>query len=173
MSKRALLTLAALAVVTTSSISYTRIYDERMLANVSVGGIPISGFSVPEAESAVADNSLTILDDTVQIEINGKLQEFSYEELGADIDIYRTLEKAYLYGHSGDVLADFSSRLTALVQHQDITPVFYSDTKYMAAVIADRTGLVGLDVDSLIESAYGEEGFRDSPHPSAVKTEII
>ncbi len=162
MKKRSVAVLAVFAIAFSISIMYTHGYDNKFLPNMSVAGVDISGVSVPVAQYRLLEKGDTALDDTVSVAVNGTAYELSYRTLGAEVDVYRTLEKAYEYGHSGQILNDFSDRLTAAFTSVDIEPVFYAENERVAAVISAKTGVHGVSTRQILNYARSENNSSDA-----------
>jgi len=165
--------LAVLSLLAISAVFYARTFDESLISHLSIGGIDVSGLAVSEAESELLNNPYPVLSERVEVALNGRDYSFSYGQLGADIDVYRTLEKAYAYGHSGNAVADFATRIASLVKPTEISPVLYTDADYARSVVAERTGVSDVDVVALLDAAQEQNDLSASLYASVVSSELF
>ncbi len=108
--KRPLLILAlilvVLSLITAAGIFLYRAmdpYDNRILSQVSIGGLDVGGMTKGEARKALQQAlEETILGQPLTVALPEETLSFSAEDVGLDVDVRQAVKAAYRYGREGN-----------------------------------------------------------------------
>ncbi|MDQ3931063.1 MAG: peptidoglycan binding domain-containing protein [Chloroflexota bacterium] len=128
--------LLVLLAVMGSLFLYNAAHDGRIYRGVKVLGVDLGGMNMAEARTALTQAGQGYPEGHVTVQDGARTWTFAPAELGLGVDVDRTLEIAFSYGRSGDVMSDLGSRLSALFSSTTVTPLLTHDSASITKAIA-------------------------------------
>lgn len=156
--KVAIASVAALVVVLVgATAAYALSYADRALPGVAVAGESVTGMSRDEVVSLIERRAAAT---KVTFDINGTATETSLADAGVTVDAEKTADAVFAPN------AGFGSKIGALFNSQDVTPVLKTDEKALASFATELATTTGTPVIEA-EVALGEDGVTFTATQSA------
>ncbi len=108
----ALLVLLAAGGICGATAAYT-FGTDTIFDGVSVAGVDLSGMSRVEAANALAAQQSVIGTGTIQLDINGEIYEIDAAQVTTGIDVDKTAQAAFTYGHGPNPITNIKEALSA------------------------------------------------------------
>jgi vancomycin resistance protein YoaR len=130
--QQAIASLAVLSVVLAALgvglLFYASSHQSRMYEGVSVAGVDLSGMTRSQARAALEPVLTTYAQQP--IELTGAEGDFTVvpAEAGMRFDIDATVDRAYAYGRTGNLLEHVARWSRAMLHGSDVRPVYVIDT---------------------------------------------
>lgn len=137
-----ILLLVALA-IPASAFAYGAAYDGRVYRGVKALGADLGGMSKAEAQAALTRAGAGYPGGSIAVQAGSRTWNFTPAELGASLDVDKTLSSAMKVGRSGNFMADLSAKLGALFSGAQVTPAL----KYDSALVDKAVARVAGEID--------------------------
>lgn len=128
--------LLVLLAIPVSLFMYSAAHDGRIYRGVKVLGADLGGMTQAEAQSALAQAATSYPEGNVTVQDGPRTWTFAPAELGLGVDVDRTLDVAFNYGRSGDLMSDVGSKLNALFSGMSVQPLLTYDKALLTQAIA-------------------------------------
>ena len=109
-------------------LTYQIYFLNRVYLGVEIGGVDAGQLSRSETRQLVARQAADLLSQPLTLVTDRGTFTFSAEQLGARVDIDRTVNTAFAVGRQGNLARDIRVQLQALNQPVKITPIISFDT---------------------------------------------
>ncbi len=120
---------AILVIMIFGTLAYQILYLERGYPGVSVAGIDVAGMTQPQIVHAVSKQAQIDLNRSITIAAGGETWSFSGQQLGLQIDVVATADRAYQVGRSGHFVTDILTHLALIFSPRNVEPlVIYHST---------------------------------------------
>ncbi|MEA2572744.1 MAG: hypothetical protein QOH93_42 [Chloroflexia bacterium] len=131
---------------------YNAAHEGRIYRGVKVLGADLGGMNMAEARTALTQAAQGYPEGKVTVQDGARTWAFAPAELGLGVDVDRTLETAFSYGRSGNMMSDLGSKLNALFSGTTVVPLLTHDKASMLNAIATIAAQVDRPaVDSKLE----------------------
>ncbi|HST04595.1 MAG TPA: peptidoglycan binding domain-containing protein, partial [Chloroflexia bacterium] len=149
----ALLGVAVLLVLSIGLFTwYNLAHNGRVYNGVSVLGRELSGLSHDEAAAAITEATTGYPAGNVTVSGAGHTWQLSASDLGASVDVQRTLDAALQVGRNGNFVQDLGTQLGSIVGTTQIVPVIRTDPAQVDRAVAQIAGEVDqVAVDSALD----------------------
>ncbi len=117
-----------LVVLIFGMLTYQIYFLNRVYLGVEIGGVDAGQLSRAETRQLVARQAADLLAQPVTLVTDRGTFTFSAEQLGARVDIDRTVNTAFAIGRQGNLARDIRVQLQALNQPIKVTPIISFDT---------------------------------------------
>ncbi len=118
---------------------------DRIVPNVSVGGVSIGGMSRDDAARKIEDAVAKFEARGLTLSVEETTEPIRLESIGFDIQLASVIDQAYAIGHEGRWFMQFRQRLGSLWSaHALAMPVIF-DEQLLEAQISDVADLVDID----------------------------
>ncbi len=117
-----------LVVLIFGMLTYQIYFLNRVYLGVEIGGVDAGQLSRSETRQLVARQAAALLSQPLTLVTDRGTFTFSAEQLGARVDIDRTVNTAFAVGRQGNLARDVRVQLQALNQPVKITPIINFDT---------------------------------------------
>lgn len=132
-------------------------------ANMFVADLDVSKLSYEEASRHVEDQFSQLQKQPVTLEFNEKEYTLELEALGADLNVYKTIENVYQSEYGNNLLDAGKHFLTSLIRETHVDPVFTIDEVQFENAI--KSTIPDLKDPKNAEIIYNEDGkFEVIPH---------
>lgn len=128
--------LLALLAVPVSLLLYSAAHDGRIYRGVKVLGADLGGMTLTEAQATLSQASSGYPEGNVTVRDGSRTWTFAPADLGLGVDVDGTLEAAFNYGRSGDMMSDLGSKLNALFSGTSVAPLLAHDRAKVAQAVA-------------------------------------
>ena len=122
---------------------YGAAHNERVYRGVKVLSADLGGMNRAEAQSALTQASSGYPAENIVVQDGARSWTFAPADLGFGVDVERTLDIAFSYARSGDMMTDLGSQLNALFSGTSVTPLL----KHEPALVAQAVTRIAADVD--------------------------
>lgn len=141
--------LLAVFVLFAGFAGYAYAYREKVLPNVFLGDMSLSGLSYKEAENKISTVAAEATEDKVVLHIGEKTLEEEASTLGLEYDIEGSLLEAWQFGHSGSFGNRVRQKLRALFRRSYFFPHISGDLTKTDSWLEK----VALEVDDPVQNA--------------------
>jgi vancomycin resistance protein YoaR len=133
----ALLGVAALLVLSIGLFTwYNLAHNGRVYNGVSVLGRELSGLSHDEAAAAITEATTGYPAGNVTVSGAGHTWQLSASDLGASVDVQRTLDAALQVGRNGNFVQDLGTQIGSIVGTTQIVPLIKTDPAQVDKAVA-------------------------------------
>lgn len=122
---------------------YGAAHNGRVYRGVKVLGADLGGMNRAEAQAALTQASNGYPADNVVVQDGARTWTFAPADLGFGVDVERTLDVAFSYARTGNMMSDLGSQLNALFSGTSVTPLL----KHEPALVAQAVSRIAADVD--------------------------
>lgn len=144
--------LLVLLAIPVSLFMYSAAHDGRIYRGVKVLGADLGGLDRTEAQAALTQAGMGYPGGSVTVQGDSRSWTFVPADLGLGVDVDRTLDVAFSYARSGDLISDLGSKLNALFSGTSVEPLLTHDKALVAQAVAGIAGEVDRQaVDSKLE----------------------
>jgi len=132
-----------LAIMIFAALGFQVMYLDKGYPGVSVAGIDIGGMSRQEIINAVNIQAAIHLSRPITIRAgNNEAWTFTGQQLGLQVDVVATTDKAYQIGRSGNLLIDMLTHLSLFFTPRNIDPIILYNSDPTKAVLKQLTDVV-------------------------------
>ncbi|HXK37359.1 MAG TPA: VanW family protein [Candidatus Paceibacterota bacterium] len=133
--------LVATAVVVCSVVLSGSVYawylGDRIAPNTWIGEIPVGGMTREDAANRVQETLDTLMANGVRVSINGFSEVIRPENIGFDLNIGETVERAFARGHTGGWLYRSVQRVLALANRAQVDAAVRTDPTALENELSD------------------------------------
>lgn len=117
------------------AVSIGFVNAQKIPYGVKIGGLDVGGMRLEEAREEISKMAEEFSLKKITFDINGGKYETTIEDIGARIDIERTLSEANVAGRNGNFLINLGEQLSIMVDGADVGPVVDVDDEKLEAYL--------------------------------------
>ena len=93
---------------------YAWYLGERIVPNTWIGEVPVGGMTRDDAANRIQVALDALMEDGIRVSVNGLTESIRLENIGFDLNVAETIDRAFARGHAGGWLRNSFQRVTAL-----------------------------------------------------------
>jgi len=117
-------------------------FEDRVFPGVSIMGVPLSGLTISEAQSVLAEELQFGNTGVITLRDGDNIWQMTKEQLGVSVDLDATIAQAFAIGHDGDVFSNALNQASAWFATRDLTPAITYNQTIALTFLNDLTQVI-------------------------------